>query len=345
MKKEFVRADSENGIDYNNIRFDPTNPRILDLLQHNPDWGHAEIKDHFLYGKGKNNIKKLKEDIKIANQLFEPITIRKIEHTDEYIVVEGNQRLAAHHWLNDIDKDTSLPNWPKIDVIIISDFKKVELEQFLYFIHVEGKDQWKAYNKALKIVSLLEEFTPEEVHKKFDLTVKNINEMKETIDVIKKNRLNENKYSIISWLVKCRDLNDIFAAQTVDKEIFYEKFIESVKKAEEDDDFSSTVWRGHFAKIANINATQILKKFCNHGDFNRSRNEWRAHPASTGVVAALKEINQHFRDDPNLDSKLFDLLKTKTTNENKKIKDAIKYELKTLAKVLEKRAKALEKKY
>ena len=118
-----------------------------------------------------------------------------------------------------------------------------------------------------------------------------------------------------------------------------------MKKADEDDNFSSTVWRGHFAKIANVNATQILKKFCNHGDFNRSKNEWRAHPASTDVVAALKEINQQFSDDPNLDSKLFDLLKTTTTDENKKIKDAIRYELKTLAKIHKNRAKALEKKY
>ena len=74
--------------------------------------------------------------------MFEPITIRKIEHTDEYIVVEGNQRLAAHHWLNDIDKDKSL-NWPKIDVIIISDFKKVELEQFFYFHSLKVKTNGK----------------------------------------------------------------------------------------------------------------------------------------------------------------------------------------------------------
>ena len=33
-------------------------------------------------------------------------------------------------------------------------------------------------------------------------------------------KLDENKFSIISWLVKYRDLNDIFTAQTVDKKIF-----------------------------------------------------------------------------------------------------------------------------
>ncbi len=345
MRKEFIKAESKEGIDFNNIKFDPDNPRILNIKQHNPEWGHSDIKNHFLYGGGKKKVKDLKEDLLTAKQMFEPIVVKKIEYTDEFLAIEGNQRLAAHHWLKDIDNDSSLPHWPKIDVLVISDYTEIELEQFLYFIHVQGKDEWQAYNKALKIVSLLNQFSKDEIHDKFKLTTKNIDEMKETIEVINKNRLDENKYSIISWLVKSRDLNDIFKAQTVDKKNFYENFIASIQKADEEGVFSSTVWRNHFSKIAGANAVKILKKFCSHGDFHKSRNEWRSHPSSTGVVAALKEINQNFRDDPNLDSKLFDLLKAKTTNENKKIKDAIKYELKTLAKILEKRAKTLDKKY
>ena len=345
MRKEFIKAESKEGIDFNNIRFDPDNPRIINIKQHKPDWGHAEIKNHFLYGGGKKKVKDLKEDLLTAKQMFEPIIVKKIQYTDEYLAIEGNQRLAAHHWLKDIDNDTSLPYWPKIDVLVISHYTDIELEQFLYFIHVQGKDEWAAYNKALKIVSLLNQFSKEEIHDKFKLTTKNIDEMKETIEVINKNRLDENKYSIISWLVKSRDLNDIFTAQTVDKKIFYEKFIASIQKGDEEGDFSSTVWRNHFSKIAGANAVQILKKFCNHGDFHRSRSQWRAHPASTGMVAALKEINQHFRDDPNLDKRLLDFLRSETSDENKRIKDAIKFELKTLAKVLDKRAKVLEKNY
>ena len=40
-----------------------------------------------------------------------------------------------------------------------------------------------------------------------------------------------------------------------------------------------------------------------------------------------------------------DFLRSKTSDENKKIKDAIKFELKTLDKILDKRTKVLKKNY
>ena len=77
-----------------------------------------------------------------------------------------------------------------------------------------------------------------------------------------------------------------------------------------------------FCKIANVNATQILKKFCNHGDLigqktnGGSSSIYRCSCSFKRLISSLVMTN--------LDSKLFDLLKTTTTDENKKIKDAIR---------------------
>ena len=249
MKKTHIPSHSPDGIDFQNIKFDPENVRINNIIKLNPEWGHSEIKEYFLYKEGKNNIKTLKEEIKAANQLFEAIVVKKLEHTDDYLVLEGNQRLAAYYWLKEIDRDESLPNWPNIDTIVISDYTDIEIKQFLHFIHVKGKDPWKAYNKALQVITYLEMFSEEDIQKKFRLTKKNIEEMKETVEVMELNRLQENKYSIISWLVKCRDLNDLFIAESVDKKQFYKKFIKSIENEEE------------IAKQAGVNGTPTVQLF------------------------------------------------------------------------------------
>ncbi len=230
-----------------------------------------------------NQLKHLMDSIENEG-IFEPLKVilsdfnvigSNHEIVPSYLIIEGARRYVSLLKLKKryLENKKKFPtHFIRIPCLIIDEelskkFQEGLPNKALFPSH------WSSYEKALNIVSFLKKFSIDKVSKKFKVTPEKINQIKQIIDLMNDYKLDENKFSIISWLVKSTDLNNIFSAQSVDKKNFYEKFIASIQKGDEEGDFSSILWRNHFAALAKKNNLSVLKKFCVHGDLEKSKKE------------------------------------------------------------------------
>ena len=88
------------------------------------------------------SVKNLKPDIKRHGGLMESILVR----LDTMEVIEGNSRLAVYRQLHKEDPENGA--WEHIPCNIVSSLTDEAQAAFLNQIHVKGKTQWSAYEKA-----------------------------------------------------------------------------------------------------------------------------------------------------------------------------------------------------
>jgi hypothetical protein len=121
------------------LRFYVDNPRIYSLVRSN---GHVPDQDEILTQLLQlEHVKVLKDDIVANDGLIDPIIVR----AGDYVVLEGNSRLAAYRFLaakNPI-------KWAKIRCTVLP----AEIDEKLVFAllgqyHVKGKKDWAPYEKA-----------------------------------------------------------------------------------------------------------------------------------------------------------------------------------------------------
>lgn len=339
MKKEFIK------VRFDELFFDPKNVRILHITNDRNDWGHDEIRDHFLHGDGKVKVKKLMEKIVDANQLYEPITV--VGEEGDYKVIEGNQRLAAHLMIDEINYKKNgekfRPNgWPDIECIWFKDVTAKEVEHYLYTVHVEGKDEWAKYNKALSLKNKLNEnFTIEEIAKSYRKSKDSVEADINTINMIDNHNLLHTKFSIVNWYIKNRALRIIFKTEKVNKEKFEESFIKCIKQDSEGKD--SVTVRNVLSAVAKNALYPLLKKFSEDANFAQLKNTWNNHPVSTSAIETLKTIQLKFRD-KDFEKDLYKIIKTKSNDHKiKEKKDEIKKELDRIRKKVNIRLRDLEK--
>ena len=92
--------------------------------------------------KEERSVKNLVEDVKRHGGLMEPILVR----LDTQEVIEGNSRLAVYRMLDD-DRGVE-GEWNLIPCYMVSGLDPREQAAFLNQIHVKGKTQWSAFEKA-----------------------------------------------------------------------------------------------------------------------------------------------------------------------------------------------------
>ena len=147
-----------NSIEYiniNSLKFDPENPR-LPIKQRNAS--ERKIIEWMLLDA---SLLELISSIG-QNGFFhgEPLLVEKIEGKDEYVVIEGNRRLAASKLLNnpdickvrqqalmDVLESCSSKNIPTELPVIIHDDRK-EILDYLGYRHVTGVKSWGPLSKA-----------------------------------------------------------------------------------------------------------------------------------------------------------------------------------------------------
>lgn len=122
------------------------NPRVYAVTHGSVD-GFAECPEEqqqqLIFEKlsAEPSVQKLVPEVRRHGGLIEPILIRY----DTKEVIEGNSRLAVYRLLRD---EESGGRWESIPCHIVSSLTEEQQAAFLNQVHVKGKTNWSAYEKA-----------------------------------------------------------------------------------------------------------------------------------------------------------------------------------------------------
>ena len=132
-------------IDIDTLKFLKDNPRVYACTHGLPDfenWTEEEQQDEiFKQLLQEPSVKNLLPEVRRHKGLVEPISVRY----DRMEVIEGNSRLAVYRKLRD---DKFEGEWQLIPCEIVSSITDEQQAAFLNEVHVKGKTQWSAYEKA-----------------------------------------------------------------------------------------------------------------------------------------------------------------------------------------------------
>lgn len=127
------------------LRFLPENPRVYAVTHSRSgfsDLPSDEQQRHIFDAlRGEPSVGRLKRDVKHNGGLMEPILVRH----DRMQVIEGNSRLAVYRLLRDEDP---AGDWETIPCHIVAELTDEQQAAYLQQIHVAGKMEWSAYEKA-----------------------------------------------------------------------------------------------------------------------------------------------------------------------------------------------------
>ena len=127
------------------LRFLKDNPRVYAVTHGEPDFDQKpeEEQQDIIFDKlqAEPSVKNLIREIERHGGLIEPILVR----LDTREVIEGNSRLAVYRILRDRG---ATGEWDMIPCHLISALTDEQQAAFLNQIHVKGKTQWSAYEKA-----------------------------------------------------------------------------------------------------------------------------------------------------------------------------------------------------
>ena len=121
------------------LQFYPENPRVysmLDVANGIPE--QSDIEDVMT---SMEHVKQLKESIKANGGLIDPLVVRD----GDFVVLEGNSRLAAYRLLARQDKI----KWAKVKCIILpKDISDAAVFTLLGQYHIIGRKDWSPYEQA-----------------------------------------------------------------------------------------------------------------------------------------------------------------------------------------------------
>lgn len=142
--RESVKYD-EDYKEIDDLKFLKDNPRVYAVTH--GELGFDQKLDEeqqdiiFERLKDQSSVKNLVPEIERHGGLIEPILVR----LDKMEVIEGNSRLAAYRILRDKGRSD---DWDMIPCHLIKGLTEEQQAAFLNQIHVKGKTQWSAYEKA-----------------------------------------------------------------------------------------------------------------------------------------------------------------------------------------------------
>ena len=136
---------SNDYVDIDTLKFLKDNPRVYACTHGHPSFGNLiEEQQQDVIFKNllqESSVKNLIPEVQRHGGLMEPILIR----LDTMEVIEGNSRLAVYRKLNGNAEEGE---WKLIPCDIVSSLTDKQQVAFLNQIHVKGKTQWSAYEKA-----------------------------------------------------------------------------------------------------------------------------------------------------------------------------------------------------
>lgn len=133
-------AVQELEIEQSRLRFYPDNPRVYSVLQVSDESKPEQAKIQELMCS-MEHVKQLKESIKSNGGLIDPVIVRD----GDFVVLEGNSRLAAYRLLANIDPI----QWGMIKCILLpSDIDDSLIFQLLGQYHIIGRKDWSPFEQA-----------------------------------------------------------------------------------------------------------------------------------------------------------------------------------------------------
>lgn len=126
-------------IPHQDLRFWPDNPRVYSLLDHSTSEPDQDAIFHSMLKL--EHVRALRHDILDNGGLIDPIIVR----SDDFVVIEGNSRLAAYRSL----ASDNPAKWNTVRCRVLpADIQDADVYAMLGQYHVKGKKDWAPYEKA-----------------------------------------------------------------------------------------------------------------------------------------------------------------------------------------------------
>ena len=244
-------------IDIDTLKFLKDNPRVYACTHGLPgfeNWTPEEQQDA-IYRKllDEPSVKNLIPEVRRHNGLVEPILVRY----DRMEVIEGNSRLAVYRKLRD---DKFKGDWQLIPCEIVSSLTDEQQAAFLNEIHVKGKTQWSAYEKAnFAYVRKTKGWKIDQIAKLFGESNGAIRKRVNIIEMMRDNEDNDqSRFSYYDVIARNRIISKAMQENGELLSLLLGK-IKNLGSNDEEDSFTAQELRKKFPVI--LSKPKILKKY------------------------------------------------------------------------------------
>lgn len=183
-------------LDQANLKFFPENPRVYSAL--NSDGSVPSQEDIEEHMKKLDHVRDLRDDIEKNGGLIEPIIVRN----GDFVVLEGNSRLAAYRLLAERDAI----KWGKIKCTLLpNDITEDMIFKLIGQFHIKGKKPWDPYEQASYLYRRSKETkTPIEIiAEELNIKSNDAKRMVEAVTLMKEhNEIDNKKYSYYLEYIK-----------------------------------------------------------------------------------------------------------------------------------------------
>ena len=191
-------------INQSKLMFYPENPRVYSVLNSNNYTPTQEEIEELMCKK--DHVKQLKESIKSNGGLIDPVIVRD----GDYVVLEGNSRLAAYRLLYKQDPI----KWSKIKAIILpKDIPDSTIFALIGQYHIIGRKDWDPYEQAGYLYRTINKSnkTPELLASELGMKISDIKKLLSVYEyMLKKDDNHPNKWSYYEELLKNRGIKKAF---------------------------------------------------------------------------------------------------------------------------------------
>ncbi|MCY4132710.1 MAG: hypothetical protein OXF39_08750 [Nitrospira sp.] len=275
-------------LDIKALRFLKDNPRVYACTHGEPNFDSLtdEEQQNIIFKKllQEPSVKNLKREVKRHGGLMEPILVRH----DTMEVIEGNSRLAVY---GQLQADKAEGEWDLIPCDIVSKLTEDEQAAFLNQIHVKGKTQWSAYEKAnFAYVRKERGWNVDKIAGVFGESEGTIRTRVKVIEMMKHNKDNERShFSYYDVLVRSKEISDAMKNEGLSD--FLLTRIKSFGPNDEDGDFTAQELRKKLPVI--LKKPKMLTKYTNGEiELDEAYQLSRTSPVEEKVKQARNLLNE-----------------------------------------------------
>ena len=245
-------------LDIYKLKFLPDNPRVFSCTHGETDFENLSVeeKQERIYMKllEEPSVKNLIAEIKRHGGLMESILVRH----DKMEVIEGNSRLAVYRKLHEQGLEG---DWELIQCDIVSTLTDEQQDAFLNQIHVKGKTQWAAYEKAnFAYVRSEHGSSIRDIAYRFGETENEIKKRIRIISMMKENGDTERShFSYYEVLVRNREISVEYDKNQELREVLHRNIKQLTRKCPQDIEFTALELRNKLPMI--LSKPKVLKRF------------------------------------------------------------------------------------
>ena len=281
---------NEDYMDIDDLKFLKDNPRVYAVThgERGFDQKLPEEQQEIIFQRLQNeaSVKNLVPEIERHGGLIEPILVRR----DTMEVIEGNSRLAAYRLLRDEGKSD---DWEVIPCHLIKGLTEDQQAAYLNQIHVKGKTQWSAYEKAnFAYVRSINGWLPQRIADVFGESVSTIRTRIKAVEMMKDSGDDaKTHFSYYDVLVRNADA----VARMKEFPAFRDRLFEEIRRApdnsEDDPTFTAQKLRDGLRDI--VKKSKILTRYANGViDFEEASGRAKVSPAEKRVKDASALVEE-----------------------------------------------------